>query len=74
MSRAIPELAGPGREYGFAIPQMFLGEQADMGLLRDVVCRAEALGFESLWGVEISLSAEAVLEPVGTLAYVAALT
>ncbi len=72
MTAATSDLAG--RQYGFAIPQMFLGEQADMSLVRDVVCRAEALGFESLWGVEITLSAEAVLEPIGTLAYVAALT
>jgi len=63
-----------GKQFGFAIPQMFLGEQVDMSLVRDVCVRAEALGFESLWGVEITLSAEAVLEPIGTLAYVAALT
>lgn len=63
---------------GIAIPQVFLDTPPeapiDLALVRTFVRRAEALDFESLWVQETIVSDFAMLEPVGLLNYVAALT
>lgn len=63
---------------GIAIPQVFLDTPPeapiDLSLVRTFVQRAEALDFESLWVQETIVSDFAILEPVGLLNYVAALT
>lgn len=63
---------------GIAIPQVFLDTPPeapiDLSLVRTFVQRAEELDFESLWVQETIVSDFAILEPVGLLNYVAALT
>src|SRR5712692_10026653 len=57
-----------------AIPQTFVGRPVDVGLVRDFLVRAEALGFEGAWVVEQVLGGIPSLEAVDTLTYAAALT
>lgn len=63
---------------GIAVPQVFLDTSPDasidLDLVRTFVRRAEELDFESLWVQETIVSDFAILEPVGLLNYVAALT
>jgi probable F420-dependent oxidoreductase len=59
---------------GMAIPQVFLDGAVDMALVRRVVQRAEALGFESLWATEGILTRTPSLDPLVLLSYAAALT
>jgi alkanesulfonate monooxygenase SsuD/methylene tetrahydromethanopterin reductase-like flavin-dependent oxidoreductase (luciferase family) len=59
---------------GIAIPQDFINKPADMALVRRFVERAEALNFESLWVQEQLLGSAPVLDPIGLLTYVSALT
>jgi alkanesulfonate monooxygenase SsuD/methylene tetrahydromethanopterin reductase-like flavin-dependent oxidoreductase (luciferase family) len=61
-------------ECGIAIPQDFINKPADMRLVREFVQRAEVLGFESLWAQEQILGNAPVLDPIGLLTYVSALT
>ena len=63
-----------GVRIGIAVPQGFADGAVDMGLVRRFVARAEALGYDDLWVAEQITGAIASLEPVGLLAYVAALT
>jgi len=57
-----------------AIPQTFLDGRVDTRRIRDVVQRAEQLGFESAWVVEQIVSRICALEPVELLTFVAAVT
>jgi probable F420-dependent oxidoreductase len=59
---------------GIAVPQTFLDGRVDTRRIRDVVQRAEQLGFESAWVVEQILSRISALEPVELLTWVAAHT
>ena len=59
---------------GIAIPQTFLDGRVDTRRIRDVVQRAEQLGFESAWVVEQIVSRIAALEPIELLTWVAAVT
>ena len=59
---------------GISIPQTFLDGRVDTRRIRDVVQRAEQLGFESAWVVEQIVSRIAALEPVELLTWVAAVT
>lgn len=59
---------------GISIPQTFPGGRIDLGLIREFVARAEALGFDSLWVQEQMIGDIAALEPVALMNYAAALT
>lgn len=63
---------------GVAVPQVFLGgsqdAQIDLPFIRAFVQRADELDYESLWVQETIVSDFAILEPVGLLNYIAALT
>ncbi len=59
---------------GIAVPQVFVDEPVDMGLVRAFSKRAEALGYHSLWTQEQIIGATAVLEPIALLCHVAAVT
>jgi probable F420-dependent oxidoreductase len=59
---------------GISIPQVFPKSPIDLGLIRDFVPRAEALGYDSLWVQEQIISDTPILEPVAMLTYAAALT
>ena len=61
---------GPGVRVGMAIPQIFPEGRVDMALVRDVVARAEELGFEELWAQEQFFGEVSSLEPLGLLSYV----
>ena len=66
-----------GLDFGIAIPQVFIGEPVDLGLVRDFVVRAESFDFGSLWVMETGSRhgpVTAQLEPLSLLAYVAGLT
>ncbi|MDE2969124.1 MAG: TIGR03619 family F420-dependent LLM class oxidoreductase [Chloroflexota bacterium] len=63
-----------GVKLGIAVPQGFADGRVDMPLVRRFVARAEALGYDDLWVAEQITGTIASLEPVGLLAYVAALT
>jgi probable F420-dependent oxidoreductase len=58
---------------GLAIPQTFAGS-VDLRLIRDLVSRAETLGYESLWVQEQIVSSYGILEPVTLLTYASALS
>ena len=59
---------------GIAVPQVFVDEPVDMGLVREFSRRAEALGYHSLWAQEQIIGSTAVLEPISLLCHVAAVT
>ena len=59
---------------GISIPQDFINRPVDMQLVRDYVQKAETLGYDSLWVQESIVGKVPILEPVGLLNYVAALT
>ena len=59
---------------GIAVPQVFVDEPVDMGLVRDFSRRAEALGYHSLWTQEQLIGSTPVLEPISLLCHVAAVT
>jgi probable F420-dependent oxidoreductase len=59
---------------GIAVPQTFLDGRVDTRRIREVVLRAEQLGFESAWVVEQIVSRICALEPVELLTWVAAVT
>ena len=59
-------------KFGIAIPQAFGGEPVDVTLIEHFLRRAEALGYHSLWVQEVIDAA--LLEPVSTLTYAAAMT
>ncbi len=63
-----------GIPLGIAIPQTFLDGRVDTKRIRDVVQRAEQLGFESAWVVEQIVSGICALEPLELMTWVAALT
>ena len=63
-----------GVKLGIAVPQGFADGRIDMALVRQFAVRAEGLGYDDLWVAEQITGAIASLEPVGLLAYVAALT
>ena len=60
--------------WGISIPQVFAKPPIDLGLIREFVPRAEALGYDSLWVQEQIISDTPILEPVALLTYAAALT
>jgi probable F420-dependent oxidoreductase len=64
----------PRVQFGIAIPQTFIDAPVRTALIRDVIRRAEALGFHSLWVQEEILDAPATLDPVELLTYASALT
>ena len=49
---------------GIAVPQVFVDEPVDMGLVREFSRRAEALGYHSLWTQEQIIGSTPVLEPI----------
>ncbi|MQF68918.1 LLM class flavin-dependent oxidoreductase [SAR202 cluster bacterium AD-804-J14_MRT_500m] len=59
---------------GIALPQIFVNEPVDMGLVETFAVRAEALGYDSLWVQERLIGGTNALEPLTLLSYVAALT
>ena len=59
---------------GIAVPQVFVDEPVDMGLVREFSRRAEALGYHSLWTQEQIIGSTPVLEPISLLCHVAAVT
>ncbi|MBI4199243.1 MAG: LLM class flavin-dependent oxidoreductase [Chloroflexi bacterium] len=60
--------------WGMAIPQVFVTGTVDMALVQDVVRRAEALGYDSLWVQDRPVSDYPIIEPITLLSYAAALT
>ena len=60
--------------FGIAIPQTVEGGRFDTGVARDVVVRAEELGFESAWTQEQVLGDFPDLAPMEVLAWAAAAT
>ena len=61
-----------GVKWGIAIPQIFPQGQIDLGLVRQFVTRAEALGYHSLWVQEHIEEYEPNIEPLALLGYAAA--
>lgn len=61
-------------ELGIAIPQTFPSGSVDPRRIRDVLGRAEALGFESAWVAEQIVGPMPSLEPVELPTYAAAVT
>ena len=59
---------------GIAVPQVFVDEPVDMGLVREFSRRAEALGYHSLRTQEQIIGSTPVLEPISLLCHVAAVT
>ena len=59
---------------GIAVPQVFLDSPIDMALVREFVTQAESLGYHSLWVQERIIGDSPILEPLGLLSYMAALT
>ena len=59
---------------GFPVPQIFTGGAIDQALMRQVVCDADALGYDSLWTQEQQFGRANSLEPLVSLAAAAALT
>ena len=59
---------------GIAVPQVFVDEPVDMGLVRDFSRRAETLGYHSLWTQEQIIGSTPVLEPISLLCHVSAVT
>jgi probable F420-dependent oxidoreductase len=59
---------------GIAIPQSFADPSIDAGVIRQLLPRAEALGYEGLWVQEQIIGDAPILEPVTLLTYAAALT
>ena len=59
---------------GIAAPQVFFDGPVDMALVREFVCQAESLGYHSLWVQENIIGTSPVLEPLGLLSYMAAIT
>lgn len=60
--------------FGFAVPQIFPGPNVDLDLTARVARRAEALGFDDLWTLDVLFGRATGLEAVTLLAYLAALT
>ena len=67
-------LTSSGLKIGLGLPQGFVGEEVDLGLVRRYAQRAEALGFDDLWVVDQVLGRIPILEAVTLLAYVAGVT
>ncbi len=61
-------------ELGIAIPQTFLPGPVRPQVIRDVLTRAEQLGFKSAWVAEQVLGSIPSLEPIELLTYAAAIT
>ncbi len=59
---------------GIAVPQVFSDTPVDMPFIRQFAKRAEELEYESLWVQETIVSDFSILEPVGLLTYLAAIT
>ncbi|MFQ5380106.1 MAG: LLM class flavin-dependent oxidoreductase [Dehalococcoidia bacterium] len=62
------------RGTGFAVPQVFPGGEVDRGELLRICRRAEEIGFGDLWTSDSSMGSSVSLEPLQTLAYLAAAT
>lgn len=60
--------------FGMPIPQVFLDGRADMELVRDVLRRGEALGYDSAWVQDQVAGETPLLESVSLLCYAAAVT
>lgn len=60
--------------FGLAIPQVFVEEPLDPGVIGRFVARAESLGYDSLWTQDQDLGRARTLEPLGLLCFVAAMT
>lgn len=61
-------------EFGVAIPQIFPNGTVDMDSVRDGVAMAEAHGYHSIWVQDGIVGDSPILEAVGLLCYVAALS
>ena len=61
-------------QFGIALPQIFPHEPIQTARIRDVLARAEALNFHSVWVQEQILGPTPSLEPVELLTYAAAVT
>ena len=61
-------------KFGVAIPQVFPDGLMDMALVREGVQKAEALGYHSIWVQDGTVDDVPILDAVGLLCYVAALT
>ena len=61
-------------QIGIALPQVFPDGAVDLGLIRNFVTRAEALGYHSAWVQEQTMGGTATLEPLDLLNYVSAFT
>lgn len=64
----------PSIPCGIAIPQTFATTPIDLQCIRQLVQRAEALPYDSLWVQEQILGDYPILEPISVLTYTAALT
>lgn len=64
----------PPVSLGIAVPQVFFDGPVDMALIREFINQAESLGYHSLWVQENIIGNSPVLEPLGLLSYMAALT
>jgi probable F420-dependent oxidoreductase len=60
--------------FSISIPQFVTGTAFDSGALAGYLGRAEALGFEGAWTLEMVIGTAPVLGPLETLAYAAACT
>jgi probable F420-dependent oxidoreductase len=60
--------------FSISIPQFVTGSAFDSGALAGYLGRAEALGFEGAWTLEMVIGTAPVLGPLETLAYAAACT
>lgn len=59
---------------GIELPQVFFDGPADMAHIRGFACKAETLGYDSLWLQERIVGDFTMLEPVTLLSYAAAIT
>jgi probable F420-dependent oxidoreductase len=59
--------------FGIAIPQAFASGAVDVDAIRDVIHRAEELGFGELWAQEMLLTRDASLDGLELLSYAAAM-
>ena len=59
---------------GIVVPQVFPDTPVDMPFIRQFAERAEELEYDSLWVQETIVSDFSILEPVGLLTYLAAIT
>lgn len=60
--------------WGIGVPQVFINEPIDLALINQFAVKAEQLGYDSLWTLDIPPRAFAWLEPVTLLTYLAPIT